>query len=66
MGLLTGPQARPARANGKRAAGPGRTSQGQAAEGGRMPDPGHPTQRHEVPLSGRPWAAPTARKEHAM
>ena len=27
-----------------------------------MPDPGQPSQTHEAPSSGRPRAAPTARK----
>ena len=42
------PHAPTLRAEGKRAAGPGHRPQGRAAEGGRVPELGEPSEKHEA------------------
>ena len=63
MGFMTAPPTRPPRAQGKRAAGPGRTPGGQAVEGERVPNPRHPSRRHEMPL---PPKVPLCRFQRAQ
>ena len=62
VGLVRGPEARNPRAHGKGAVGPGRLLQGRAVGGGRVPNPRPPSKGHGAPLSGRPRAAPAARR----
>ena len=59
VGLVTGPKARIPRAQGKGAAGSGRTPQGRAVGEG-VCNAGHPSQRYKGPPHRRPPAAPTA------
>ena len=67
VGRATGPHARTTRTHRKRAPGSGRTPQGLAVGGGRVPKPGQPSRRQEAPpppgalLPPAPRAAP-ARK----
>ena len=62
VGSVTGAHARHPRAHGERATGPGHLPQRRTVQRGRVPNPGHPSHRHEVHPSGRPFAAPLARK----
>ena len=63
VGRATGPHARTTRTHRKRAPGSGRTPQGLAVRGGRVPKAGQPSRRQEAPPPpGRPAAACTARR----
>ena len=47
VGSVMGPQAHTPKAHGQRAAGSGSPSQGRAVGGGRVPNHGHPSRKHE-------------------
>ena len=52
VGLVTGPHANDPCWHGNREANPGRLPQGRADAAGRVPNPGHPSMRHEEPPLG--------------
>ena len=54
------PHRHPSALHGKRAVGPGRLPRGWAAWGGRLPNPGNPSQRQESPPPGDLVPPPTA------
>ena len=63
VGFMTGPHARTTRAHRKRAAGPGPLSQ---TWGRGVPNPGHPSQRHEAPPKPVPTVSNARSQERAL